>query len=63
MTVDVFLRLSQIIGKGNPIPVSRATWYAGIKAGRYPPGEKLGPRMRVWQKSKIDELVRNPPGA
>ena len=45
-----FVRLPQIIGstKARPpipalIPVSRSTWWAGVKSGRYPQPVKLGP--------------------
>jgi prophage regulatory protein len=40
-----FLRLPQIIGgENNPplIPVSKSTWWAGVKSGRYPPSVKSG---------------------
>ena len=46
-----YLGLSQIIGnpKADPplrpiIPVSRSTWWAGVKDGRLPQPVKLGPR-------------------
>lgn len=60
-----FLRLHQIIGnpKANPpiapiIPVAKSTWYAGIKAGRFPkPVQTLGPRLAIWKAEDIQELV------
>jgi predicted DNA-binding transcriptional regulator AlpA len=55
-----FVRLQQIIGdpKADPplppvIPVSRATWWAGVKSGRFPKSVKLGPRTTVWRASDI----------
>lgn len=51
---DSFLRLPEVL---NIIPVSRATWYAGIKAGRYPAPVKLGPRAAAWRRSDIEKLV------
>ena len=61
--MDRLLRLNQIIGneKANPptkpiIPVSKSTWWAGVKSGRFPAGKKLG-RIRVWQESSIREIV------
>jgi predicted DNA-binding transcriptional regulator AlpA len=53
-----FLRLEQIIGdkkKGIPaiIPVSRSSWFAGVKSGRYPKGINLGPRTIVWPVETI----------
>jgi prophage regulatory protein len=53
-----FLRLKQIIGdkKSNIpaiIPVSRSTWWQGVKTGRYPRPVKLGPRITVWRVEVI----------
>lgn len=57
-----YLRESQIIGdpkKGiSPIiPVSRASWWRGVKSGRYPAGVLLGPRTRAWSVDSIRSLV------
>ena len=59
-----FLRLSQIIGDPDAdppippiIPVCATTWWAGIKAGRYPKGIKLSPRVTVWRASDVYELI------
>jgi prophage regulatory protein len=41
------------------IPVSRSTWWAGIKSGRYPAGVKLGPRTTAWSVEAIRELVKS----
>jgi len=65
-----YLRLSQIIGKratktepGIPaiIPVSRSTWWAGVKAGRYPqPTRTLGARITAWRVEDIRASLRGP---
>ncbi len=57
-----FLRLPQIIGnpeKNIPpiVPVSRSTWWAGVKSGRYPAPVKLGPRVTAWRVEDIRALV------
>ncbi|MCG9032373.1 helix-turn-helix transcriptional regulator [Laribacter hongkongensis] len=39
------------------IPVSRATWYEGIKKGRFPAPVKLGSRVSLWRHSDIERLV------
>ena len=52
-----FLRLWQVLAI---IPVSKSTWYAGIKAGRYPKPVKLAHRIAVWREDEIEELLRNP---
>jgi len=56
-----FYRLKEIIGdrkKGiSPIiPVSRASWYAGIKAGKYPKPIKLSKRTVAWREDDIKTL-------
>ena len=61
-----FLRLPQIVGdpKAHPptpalIPVSRSTWWAGVKSGRYPRPVKLGPRITAWRVEDIRRLIRD----
>lgn len=50
-----FLRLPQIL---LIIPVSKSTWWAGVKSGRYPqPVRTLGARITAWRCSDIVELV------
>lgn len=59
-----FLRLSQIIGnpKANPpvpgvIPIGRSSWWAGVRAGRFPAPVKLGPRTTAWRVEDIRKLI------
>jgi prophage regulatory protein len=52
-----FLRLKQIIAPHGPIPVSRSTWWAGVKSGRFPKPVKLGPRITAWREDDIDALL------
>ena len=56
------LKLPDIIGdrkKGiqGVYPVSAASWYAGIKAGKYPAPVKLGLRSSAWRVSDIKALL------
>ncbi|WP_429283836.1 helix-turn-helix transcriptional regulator [Paraburkholderia sp. GAS41] len=51
---DFLLRLPEVLAL---IPVSRATWYAGVKSGRYPSPVSLGPRCVAWRASEIQRLV------
>ncbi len=51
------LRLATIIGPGGLIPVSKSTWWAGVKSGRYPAPVKLGPNITVWRVEDIMGLV------
>jgi prophage regulatory protein len=52
-------RLKSIIRPQGPIPVSRSTWWAGVKSGRFPAPVKLGPRITAWRDSDIQQLVDN----
>lgn len=57
-----YLRLAQIVGDrkaGIPaiIPVSKSTWWAGIKSGRYPAGVKLSERCTAWRVDDIRNLL------
>jgi predicted DNA-binding transcriptional regulator AlpA len=48
-----FLRIKGVLSK---IPVSRATLYAGIKAGKYPKPIRLSEGVSVWRVADIDAL-------
>ncbi|HZG20591.1 MAG TPA: AlpA family phage regulatory protein [Herbaspirillum sp.] len=39
------------------IPVSRSTWWAGVKSGRYPAGLKLSSRVTAWRVEDIRALI------
>lgn len=61
-----FLRLAQIIGsKDSPpiIPVSKSSWWAGVKSGRYPKPVKLSPRTTAWRVEDIRALIESMRGA
>ena len=60
-----FLRLYQIIGDQTrqpplpPIyPVSKSTWWDGVRSGRYPQPVKLGPRITAWRVEDIRALIQ-----
>ena len=38
------------------IPISRASWWAGVKSGKYPKPVKLGSRTTCWRESDIEKL-------
>ena len=59
-----YLRLKQIIGdsKAKPpipaiIPVSKSSWYAGVKSGIYPQPVKLSLRSSAWKVESIRALI------
>jgi prophage regulatory protein len=50
-----FLRLPQVLER---FPVSKSTWWSGIRAGRFPKPIKLGERTSAWLESDIDALCK-----
>lgn len=51
---DGFVRLSDIL---KVFPVSKSTWWAGVKSGKYPQPIKLGPRMTAWPVKDVRQLL------
>ena len=49
-----FLRLPEVL---KIIPVSKSTWWNGIRQGRFPKPVDLGTRMRAWRVDDIRNLV------
>lgn len=49
-----FLRVSQVL---ELIPVSKSTWWAGVKSGRFPKPVKLGPSISVWKSEDIAAYI------
>jgi prophage regulatory protein len=49
-----FIRLSNIL---KVIPVGKSTWWAGVKAGRFPQSVKLGKRTTAWRVQEIRTLI------
>ena len=52
-----FVRLRAILGPQGPIPVSKSTWWAGVRSGRFPQPVKLSPRVTAWRVEDIRELI------
>ena len=49
-----FIRLSNIL---KVIPVGKSTWWAGVKAGRFPQSVKLGKCTTAWRVEEIRNLI------
>ena len=52
-----FLRLSAIVAPHGPIPVSKSTWWAGVKDGRFPKPVKLSTRVTAWRVEDIRAFI------
>ena len=64
--IPKFLRLKQIEGDPNAeppiapiIPISKSSWWAGVKAGLYPEPLKIGPNTTVWREDEVRALVED----
>lgn len=60
--IDPLLRMSQILGdrkKGIAplIPISRTTWWRGVKSGIYPQPVRLTSSTVAWRASDIQKLL------
>lgn len=49
------LRLCEVLRQ---YPVSRTSWYDGIKLGMYPAPVRLGKRTVAWRQSEIEALIK-----
>jgi prophage regulatory protein len=53
------VRLNSILAPKGPIPISKSTWWAGVKDGRFPKPVKLGPRITGWRAEDMRTLIEN----
>jgi prophage regulatory protein len=51
---EALIRLPQVLSR---FPVSRSTWYSGVKRGLYPKPIKAGPRTAMWRAADVDRLI------
>jgi prophage regulatory protein len=49
-----FIRLPDVL---KIIPVSKSTWWAGVRDGRYPQSVKLAPRVTAWRVEDIRAFI------
>ena len=49
-----FVRLPEVL---KVIPVSKSTWWAGVKEDRFPKPVKLGPKITAWRVEDIRALI------
>jgi prophage regulatory protein len=52
-----YVRLADILAPTGPLPISKSTWWAGVKDGRYPAAVKLGRRITAWKVADILALM------
>jgi len=49
-----FVRLNDVLAV---FPVSKSTWWAGVKSGCYPQPVKLSKRTTAWRVEEIRALI------
>lgn len=49
-----FVRLSTIL---KIIPISKSTWWLGVKTGRFPKAVKLSSNISAWRVEDIFQLI------
>ncbi len=49
-----FIRLRTVL---SVIPVSKSTWWAGVKSGKFPRPVKLGENTTAWKAEDIHALI------
>jgi prophage regulatory protein len=52
--VERLIRLPEVLRR---IPVSKSTWWKGVKEGQYPKPVKLSPRVTCWRESDIAKIA------
>jgi len=51
---DRLVRLNEVL---TLLPISPASWWNGVKSGKFPKGIKLGPKTTCWRLSEIIALA------
>lgn len=52
-----FVRLKQILAPQGPLPISKSTWWKGVKDGKFPKSTKLSANVTVWRAEDIRALI------
>ncbi|TXH12058.1 MAG: AlpA family phage regulatory protein [Hyphomicrobiaceae bacterium] len=50
------VRLKQILAPRGPIPVSRSTWWEGVRNGKFPKPVKISTRATAWRAEDVRRL-------
>jgi prophage regulatory protein len=58
LPAEGFVRITAILGPNGPIPVSKSTWWAGVKSGKFPPPVKMSKGVTVWRVEDIRALIK-----
>ena len=53
---EALLRLTEVLRR---FPVSKSSWWLGVKERRYPAPVKIGRRAVAWSERDINDLIRD----
>ncbi len=53
---EALLRLTEVLRR---FPVSKSSWWLGVKERRYPAPVKIGRRAVAWSEREINDLIRD----
>jgi predicted DNA-binding transcriptional regulator AlpA len=53
---ESLLRLNEVLRR---FPVSKSSWWLGVKERRYPAPVKIGRRAVAWSETEINNLIRD----
>jgi prophage regulatory protein len=56
LPLDGFVRLQLIL---HVFPVSKSTWWNGVKSGRFPAPVRLGPNTVAWKAKSVRDLIES----
>ncbi len=56
LPAEGYARLPQVLAA---FPVSKSTWWNGIRTGRFPKPVRLGPRTVAWRVEDIRRLIKS----
>lgn len=58
LPTEGYVREKQILAPYGPIPISRSSWWDGVKSGKYPqPTKFFGERITAWDVADIRALI------
>ena len=51
------LRQSEFVGRGKAIPVSRSTWWRGVRSGDFPQPIHVTKNIKLWRAEDIHRFI------
>jgi hypothetical protein len=45
-------------GRKGRLPISRPTFFANVRQGRYPKGRLISPNIRIWTDEEVAKMER-----